>query len=329
MRSEELAKSANRATKLLRAGKLSDKARFRLGNHEGWREALELYPEYTANPLKPYFGMKAADRMNAVKMLTSGRHTARPGEVVIPSGFTGEFVGSKPFKNFVFRGGNPSTPSAHFFSRHPDVGANYAMNRRADGLLTRRGTGLFGRLNARNLWRETIPNPILPTAPKSKLMAFRSMPGQLRDQATGGLKGPALPALGHTPDKVPAMRLPGNSKHLLNDGATSPTYESVLLHGKMPRVGSYHARHVRGEDGFPALALSDDSGLPLKKLMQDTPAPDAWLEKLKNLTRKKIRTPADVTKQAGARQTLESYKVAPGIVKEAVGNRAFKKLRAM
>ncbi len=278
----EMEKSAaNRLVKLLRAGKLSSPARERA--HEGsatWRNAAEGYLDDFATPTQKFYSMAMADRKNHIKTLTSGRHVPRPGEVVVTAAYNGEEIGGDtPFSNFIFKGSRGVTSGPNtFFSRHPDVAGNYAMNRRADN--PRKSVRIGGEMNTGFLLdtNARVPRHV---GPGMKLHAYRPGDAQFADQATGSPEGPSIKDTRAYLQDRPRLRLPGNGHLLKSDGALNSSYESVLLAGRPRWVGSYDVRHVRGGDGMPAMALSDYKGLHAAKLVHDKPP--GFLENLKNL----------------------------------------------
>ena len=209
-------------------------------------QSLLSYPEiYAATPMTP---MRAADRIQDIKTMTSGRHLALPHEYVIPAGVNAEVTGriNPPNSGSIFRGGDILPDQVQFFSQHPDVAANYAMGRRGDVTSGRTNRQLHPQQRPFNAY---------------KADSFDT----LRTQSTGGPEGPAAVNVNR---EIPAARYPGSKSMVQTFGSVNPSYETPahVSPTNTPKwLGQYGARHVRAADGMPALALSRVSGASIPK----------------------------------------------------------------
>lgn len=263
--------STNRLAKMLLSGNLSNKAKTLLQKQVPLRQQATFYPQSfmeryrpnSASALKPV-GMREADRLEAVKTLTSGRHPAKPWETAIPAGFTGEEVASgSGAGKFLFRGGENVGVGEKFYTQHPDVAGNYALKRRSDIPYDQR-TGLD------------------TTRTGNLLRAYDPAGAIMRTQGSGGLNGPAIPDLSTWLAHNPSYRLPGNKNILDRYNATASNYEDVFVGGRAPKVvGTYNARQTRMPNGMPGMAVSDVSGIPFRAAIQPSANNTGWGERIK------------------------------------------------
>lgn len=229
-------------------------------------QSLLSYPERYVERRGKMTPMSAADRLQDVKTMTSGRHLALPHEYVIPSGVNAEVTGriKPPNSGSIFRGGDILPDQVQWFSKHPDVAANYAMGRRGDLA--------SGRTN-RQLTLEQRP--------------FNAYKADSFDTTH------VQPTINR---EIPAARYPGSKSMVQTFGSINPSYETTarVSATNTPKwLGQYGARHVRAADGMPALALSRVSGASIPKafgphLIQSPSFGTRVLSGLKNI-RKFIR----------------------------------------
>lgn len=220
-----------------------------------------FFPSYGSTPLSQgtlgytyaTTPMKAADRMNQIKELISGRHAPRPNDYVIPGTVTAEetanyYPGKASNDKYIFRAGN-DLPHAQrnglnqnaevFYSRHPDVAINYGMGRRGDGSGPKNGRELTRPFKA--YLQDSLTNP--------------------RTQRAGSLLGPSS-------WDTPAMFSLENAKKLIsNYGPHNPTYETIAPMAKP--IGEYGARMVRLANGLPGFALNRVSGAPIAQAFKN------------------------------------------------------------
>lgn len=195
--------------------------------------------------------MAAADRADMVRRFTSGRHLPNPKAYVIPAAFTAEEIGNPktPSSEFLFRAGNsPDKNNWNFFSRHPDVAANYALGRRADAPNL---TGAYARETTNN-------HGAFSAYLKSKLDI-------LREQSTGNLEGPA------EKQTKAILKLPNVQKLVGSYGQINPSYETIgrIKPNSNPGqvlAGQYGTKMIRLPNGNPGFEVSRISGMPISKV---------------------------------------------------------------
>ena len=218
-------------------------------------------PSHSIGGIRRFFAgtpMQKADHLRDLSRQLSGRHPLREGETLLPAQYTAELTASQtPKSPFLFRG-NPVTagdPSqlAHL-TRHPDVGAGYAVGN------TRMQQG----------------------TPTERLFVYR------KNQVRGGVEGSA-----DTVQRAVAERMEGRkgreaarrmleeerlggaqllkrtSPELRDAGLYNPTYETVLPSKNVPSpLGEYSVRQTRTPAGLPAYAVSDVRGPKFQDIMR-------------------------------------------------------------
>jgi hypothetical protein len=270
-------KAANRLSKLWKKGLLSDRAKNIWINKNDLstpRSRLLDYLSHFSDPSQKFYGLKQADRLNFIKIFTSGRHKPKAGEIAFPAGFTGDEVAStNPLTRYLFRGTfKPSKkldPSV-FTSKFPDVSVNYALKRRGDNNFA----GIHastGRYDDRSLLSTNDSNHGLYDGRKPVINVYKQKGLDFRNQSSGNLTGPGIKNYDDYIKENLALRLPGNKKYIHSDAYTNPNYESMITGGKSKWVGSYDARQARGDDGMPVIALKRIAGADPATVVGDKP----------------------------------------------------------